>query len=177
MLTIREATSDDSRAIRKVQVATWKSTYRGLIPDQILDSMENSPPRPAPTPPHDVIAASRRTYVACVERSGIVGFLSGGKARDSNWGIVHELWAIYVLEAWQGHGIGRKLVSAFATCLGKECDDFIVWCLAENRTGRHFYESLGGILLDIEKEFQWNGLPVAREVAYRMPKGGCASDP
>ena len=37
---IREATPEDARAIATVHVASWRTTYRGLLRDAYLDSLD-----------------------------------------------------------------------------------------------------------------------------------------
>ena len=36
---IRPATVDDAAAVAHVHVSSWRSTYRGLMPDAVLDSL------------------------------------------------------------------------------------------------------------------------------------------
>jgi hypothetical protein len=36
---IRKATADDAKGIARVHVDAWKSTYRGLVSDEYLDSL------------------------------------------------------------------------------------------------------------------------------------------
>jgi len=38
-LVIREATVEDSAEIARVQVDTWRTTYRGIVPQSFLDEM------------------------------------------------------------------------------------------------------------------------------------------
>ena len=42
-IDVRRAMPADAAGIARVQVATWRSTYRGLIPDAYLDAMEEEP--------------------------------------------------------------------------------------------------------------------------------------
>ena len=39
-ITIRNATPEDAPAIAKVNIESWRSTYRGLIADSMLDEMK-----------------------------------------------------------------------------------------------------------------------------------------
>ena len=84
-------------------------------------------------------------FVAENDLGEVVGFASGGAEREANQAGDGEIYAIYVLEAYQGRGIGRRLVSAVAQRL--HADGFIsalAWVLEDNQTARQFYESLGG---------------------------------
>ena len=39
---VRSAELDDATAIARVHVATWRSAYRGLLPDEFLASLSQS---------------------------------------------------------------------------------------------------------------------------------------
>ena len=75
-----------------------------------------------------------------------------------------ELYAIYLLEQYQRHGIGRMLVGELcAWLLSQDLTSMYTWVLEKNPS-RRFYESLGGI------EFRRQTLPLGglhlAEVAY-----------
>jgi hypothetical protein len=39
VLDIRRASQSDARAIAEVHVASWRETYRGIVPDAFLDAL------------------------------------------------------------------------------------------------------------------------------------------
>ncbi len=140
---VRPAEVGDAAAIARVHVESWRSTYRGLLPDGFLDSL------------HDVRYAERwrrsledeatRVYVAEDGRE-VVAFASCGRERAGEDGYSGELYAIYVLQQAQGRGYGRGLVRAAVGGLRElDLDDMIVWVLRENARARQFYEGLGGV--------------------------------
>ena len=139
---IREAGPDDAQAIAEVHVASWRSTYRGLLSDAYLDSMSvdehaNRWRRLLES------ASGNHTFVAEVE-GAVVGFASGGRERDQDPIYIGELYAIYLLKQRQRMGIGRLLFAAVAErLLELEYPSVLVWVLAAN-PARAFYESLGG---------------------------------
>ncbi|MFS8640077.1 MAG: GNAT family N-acetyltransferase [Symbiobacteriaceae bacterium] len=146
-VVIRNARPGDAPAIARVQVATWRSTYRGIIPDEYLDTMEEEP-RAAWW--RDVIArdsgASDQAFIVVADdgERGVVGFAAGGPERTGDPQFRGELGAIYILEAYQRRGIGRRLVREVARrLLERGFDSMLVWVLAENPF-RAFYEALGG---------------------------------
>ena len=56
-----------------------------------------------------------------------------------------ELYAVYLLEAHQRRGVGRRLACAVAHgLLSAGFESMLLWVLEENRRARRFYESLGG---------------------------------
>jgi GNAT superfamily N-acetyltransferase len=76
--------------------------------------------------------AARDILVATTEE-GVVGFLSGGLIREPVPGYVAEIHAIYLLEAVQRAGIGRRLVREWATlALARGLRAAVVRVLAAN---------------------------------------------
>jgi GNAT superfamily N-acetyltransferase len=165
-IQIRPSVDGDNAGIRKVQVTTWKSAYRGMIPDRILDQMSiDNPPRRSKTP-DTLITNSRRAFVALDDAKEILGFAVGGLPRSTDWNYESELWAIYVLPSEQGRGIGKKLFNALASELSKDYKNLIIWVLEANLSSHKFYESMGGKRLPLQKPFKWEDESIATEVAY-----------
>jgi ribosomal protein S18 acetylase RimI-like enzyme len=142
---VRPAETKDAGAIAAVHVETWRTAYRGLLPDDFLASLDETvyTERWART----LGDATGRVYVAEDARR-IVGFASGGRERAGEDGFAGELYAIYVLREAQGRGHGRRLVQAVAGGIREMgIQDMIVWVLRDNRPARRFYERLGGVYL------------------------------
>jgi ribosomal protein S18 acetylase RimI-like enzyme len=141
---IREATPDDARAIATVHVASWRSTYRGLLDDLYLDNLS--------VDDHEarwqrLLAGGNGDTFVAEEGGEVVGFASCGRERDQDPIYLGELYAIYLLESHQRRGIGRLLVSVVAERLIElEYRSMLVWVLAANPS-RAFYESLGGTFI------------------------------
>lgn len=164
--SIRPALPGDDPGIRRVQVDTWKSTYRGMMPDHVLDQLTaDNPPKRTKTP-EPALIESRRAFVAENERGEIVGFAAGGIPRSKDANYESELWAIYVHKSLQGHGIGTKLFLALTEELARNYNDLIIWVLEDNHASHRFYEKLGGKRLPLKKPFKWDDIPVATEIAY-----------
>jgi ribosomal protein S18 acetylase RimI-like enzyme len=139
---VRPATLDDAKAIARVNVATWRSAYRNLLPDDFLASLGEA--NHAERWTRFIGEGSNRVFVA-EEPQGVVGFASGGRERAGESGYAGELYAIYVLEAAERRGHGRELVRAMAGALREmKLPDMIVWVLRDNHGARRFYEHLGG---------------------------------
>ncbi len=138
---VRPAVLEDAEAIARVHVASWRTTYRGLLPDDFLASLGEEPY----TDRWRRVMGGRSSRVFVVEENGeIVGFASCGHERAGEIGFAGELYAIYVLDSAQRHGHGRELVRAVAGALREmRLKDMIVWVLRDNLAARHFYERLG----------------------------------
>jgi ribosomal protein S18 acetylase RimI-like enzyme len=140
---VRPAAIDDAAAIARVHVASWRTTYRGLLPDDFLASLGEEPYTERWT--RVIGDGSSRVFVVD-ENGDVVGFASCGRERAGEAGFAGELYAIYVLDRAQRQGHGRELVRAVAGALREmRLEDMIVWVLRDNTPARHFYERLGGV--------------------------------
>lgn len=170
-MRIRPATQADAPAIGRVHVATWRSTYPGMMPQALLDGLDEG--RSAQRWLARVGEAGKPLLVA--EHEGeVVGFASGGPAREGfpDW-VEGELYALYLDDACQGQGWGKALVQAFLEALRAEGHRSMgVWVVAANPV-RHFYAHLGGQPAG-EKVVELGGAMVS-ELAFawrELPLGG-----
>ncbi|MGH7763682.1 MAG: GNAT family N-acetyltransferase [Candidatus Dormibacteraceae bacterium] len=142
---VRQAGLGDAAAIARVHVLTWRTTYRGLLPDEFLASLSEA--HYADRWIRGIADASTRVFVA-EEKTGVVGFASAGRERAGEDGYEGELYALYVDDAAQRRGHGRELVRAVAGGLRElGLRDMIVWVHRDNSAARTFYERMGGLYL------------------------------
>ncbi len=106
---VRPADVDDAAAIARVHVESWRTTYRGLLPDDFLDSLSQG--RYLERWLRSLGDDATRVYVA-EDAHEVVAFASGGRERAGEDGYSGELYAIYVLEGAQRQGHGMGLVRA-----------------------------------------------------------------
>ncbi len=142
MAFIRPAAPDDAEGIARVHMDAWLTTYRGLMPDDVLDSLSLD----AQKQRWDAsLRQPRRTStVVAVEGSELVGFASFGPELGNDRRYQGELYAIYILEQHQRKGIGRLLMRAAAQGLLQwHFPNMMLWVLSSN-PAKDFYEKLGG---------------------------------
>ena len=145
---VRPAEIDDAAAIAGIHVATWRTAYRGMLPDDFLASLDEA--GYAERWRRTLRETSSHVYVA-QGGEGVVGFASGGRERAGEDGYEGELYAIYVLDEAQGRGHGRRLVQAVVGGLSEmHLGDMIVWVLRDNHPARSFYERLGGVYVRMQ---------------------------
>lgn len=162
---VRFAAVEDAHAIAEVRIGTWRSAYRGIVPDTALAALsidENA---------REWVDRLRRensvmdTFVAVAPDGRVVGYASCGPRRDGPGTFAGELYAIYVLDDAQGHGAGRALVRRVARRLEERgMPSMLLWVFEENTAGRAFYERLGGRLVG-RQSFELGGKEMV-EVAY-----------
>jgi len=162
-MTIRQATIEDVKRIAKVNIDSWRTTYKGIVSDRFLAQLayEKAELR---IREHLTITKNRYYFVADDEKQGIVGFIAGGLNRNPDSEFAGEIYAIYLLKSAQRRGVGRKLVKALAAELQQHGIQSVeVWVLAQNPS-RKFYEKLGGQYVD--SKLVELGIQVFKEVSY-----------
>jgi GNAT superfamily N-acetyltransferase len=138
---IRRAGVEDADAIALVQVESWRTTYRGIVPDAFLASL-SAEVRAAKW--KEQFAAGNSWIFVAEGKAGIIGFASGGRLRDAMAGYDGELYAIYLLREHQGNGVGRRLILALTEALRNGgFGSMVVWVLERNPAVR-FYRAMGG---------------------------------
>jgi ribosomal protein S18 acetylase RimI-like enzyme len=163
---VRVAALDDAQAIAEVQVSTWQHTYRGILPQAFLASLDVE--RSAESW-QAVIGDKRRTTLV-VDAPGVVGFCTAGPSRGEHSGYRGEVEAIYILPAEQGRGHGTALIRAAMRWLAeRELEPVVVWALEANAAAHGFYESLGARRLDTRLLRIANAL--YPEVGFGWPPG------
>jgi len=161
--TIRQASVDDARAIAKVHVESWQSSYRHILPDELLSGL--SVEGRAQGWARSLTEPRHVTFVGTTREGRVVGFCDAGPNRSEPKTFEGEIYALYLVDEAKRQGVGRALFQAAATWLTQnELPSLIVWVLAANVAARHFYERLGGRLV-AEKSISISGAPY-REVAY-----------
>jgi ribosomal protein S18 acetylase RimI-like enzyme len=111
-------------------------------------------------------------YVALDESGELVGISAAGPTEHGQFAEAPEktgeIFALYVLPAYQGRGHGRRLVEATARHLAQSgLTALIIRCLKTNPPGRAFYEALGGRLVG-EVAWEEHGF-TGQEVVYLWP--------
>ena len=163
-IVVRRATPQDAPAIAAVRIASWRITYRGLIPDAYLDGMQLE--QSIALWDRVLNAGKNDTSVFVADNDGVVvGFAAGNMLSEPRYELDAELSAVYVQREFQHVGLGRRLVAAVARAQREHgARGLIVWVIAGNKGARAFYEQLGAALL-VEQPFEWDGMPLV-EAGY-----------
>jgi ribosomal protein S18 acetylase RimI-like enzyme len=162
---IREATLSDTDGMARVRIDTWRSAYRGILPEDYLAGLS-----------YDQTASRWRetlwkalrpgsfVYIAEDEAGQIIGIAIGGPEQSADLQYRGEIYVLYVLPEYQRQAIGRRLVTACALrLLQNGLDSLLIWVIAANPY-RRFYETLGGKVVRY-KEKEIGGITVP-EVGY-----------
>jgi GNAT superfamily N-acetyltransferase len=127
-------------------VDTWRTTYRGIMPDSVLDGLSHERSETNWRTGLENPQSKTLIKVATDGNTNVFGFAAAGPARDGNHGFDGEIYALYVLQAGQRGGVGRGLVASAAITLMARCvGNMLIWVLRDNSIGRAFYERIGGL--------------------------------
>ncbi|MBK3494163.1 GNAT family N-acetyltransferase [Viridibacillus sp. YIM B01967] len=145
--SIRTATIQDAAGIAKVHVDSWKSTYKGIMKQTVLDNLTYSSREASWR--QNIECKGNIVFVAVNAEEQIIGFTSGCKTKEDEYPTYDaDVTAIYLFEHEQGKGIGKamlkRLLAEFKTM---NYDSSIVKVLADNTSCR-FYEAMGAEKID-----------------------------
>ena len=108
MLIIRPARVQDVAQMARVHVRCWQETYRGLMPDAVLDDPGFPAARERMWTEVLTSECYRRHRVAVAERDGeLAGIAMSGPPEDDMAAWARQLYVLYVYAADHGTGAGR----------------------------------------------------------------------
>ena len=141
MVTLREATSEDALLISRINAASWRYTYQGVIDPEYLRRL----PDDYWLPTTRAWLESGRMYAYIAEKNGVpAGCVVYGRGRDedhADWG---EIVSLYVLPEQMHQGVGSSLLEAALSSLRIDGYDRVyLWAIAEYTSGLHFYQQHG----------------------------------
>ncbi|MCE2458486.1 MAG: GNAT family N-acetyltransferase [Dehalococcoidia bacterium] len=144
-IQIRAATPEDVASIARVHVDSWRSTYDGIVPAEYLAGLSYQSRESLWKEALTTDRPGTSYFVAETQGGDTVGFANSGPEREGDITYRGELYAIYLLEAYQHMGLGRRLFSSVTRrLLSDGFNSMLLWVLEDNRPACRFYESLGG---------------------------------
>lgn len=149
---VRPPLPQDAPGIARAHWLAWREAYRGVMPDDYLDGRSE-----------DRLAETWRIRLEMDEPEGVVavgvspsgevlGFASGGPPRDGDASLAWELYAVNVVSAAYGTGLGHDLVAAVTGGRPNH-----LWVLVDNPRARAFYAKEGYVADGAEKVHEASG--------------------
>jgi ribosomal protein S18 acetylase RimI-like enzyme len=151
---VRAARAADAEGLARVQVASWRASLAGLVPDVVLEELASEAAvlgfaehwresiSSPPTSRHRVHVAVEKP----VSDAAVLGFAAAGPATDEGlWPQTDgELYELHVLPSASGTGHDERLLHAVADALGE--DGFgtgYTWALSGDTPRIDFLEAAG----------------------------------
>ena len=164
-IRIRKATPSDANGIARVHVDTWRSTYAGILPAEFLASLAYADSESNWSQAFTANRPATCMVVAETAAGEVVGFAFGAPEREGNPVYRGEVFALYVLAAYQRKGVGLRLLAGAARRLrATGMESMLLWVLRDNHAARRFYAAMGGEFV-AEKAITIGGTKLM-EVAY-----------
>ncbi len=118
-MRVRRAQPGDEAAVVRVQLVTWRTAYRALLPAELLDAWDEQAAADAwaqaigapPGPDHGVLVA--------VESDDVVGVAAFAPAGTPDEPPAAELTTLLVEPRWGRRGHGSRLLAAVADLAGE----------------------------------------------------------
>ena len=150
---VRAARASDAEGLARVQVASWRAAFAGLVPDAVIAELTSEEAvgqfaerwRDAISAPP---TSKHRVHVA-IEKPGepeILGFAAAGPTTDEDlWpGTDGELYELHVLPSLAGAGHDGRLLNAVADTFAE--DGFstgYTWALSRDEPRLDFLKAAG----------------------------------
>jgi ribosomal protein S18 acetylase RimI-like enzyme len=164
-IEVRRATERDIEPVARVQVEAWRSAYRGLIPDAVIEARGLEERKQRWT---QVISQPAHDLLVAVRADRVIGFCSLIPSRDAGaTKETGEIAALYVAPEHWRTGAGRQLMRAGGQAARERgYRELTLWVLSSNTRARAFYESMGLVSDGAEKLERSNGHAL-HELRYR----------
>ena len=138
-VNIRRAVLDDAAEIARVQVESWRATYRGILPDKILD--DNEFYRQQKQFWHQILENhSLENNIAIAEQNNqVIGVAFSGPPRDADATWNRELYLMYIDNDFHARGIGSQLLAEVLPATKSTS----LWVFENNSRAIAFYRKHG----------------------------------
>lgn len=144
--TCRLAWPQDAEAIADVQIAAWKRSYAGVLPDEVLASLNRDTLANAWREEIGQPAEARQRILVALDEDAVVGYVLTAPAADpdcdpANDGEIDDL-TVHADHEHSGHG-SRLLHAAVDTLRADKFERAIVWLTSTDDARRVFLTESG----------------------------------
>ena len=158
-MKIRKVLPEDINAYTNCGIACWQAAYKGIVPDEYLNSM----------PTNKALWEKNLNrlenpgfceYYCVIYDTEMIGLLIVDTKHS-------EIWAIYLVEAFWGKGYGKEMLDFAINVLENAGHKQVcLWVFEENHRARRFYEKHGFALNGAKKTVdKYGGVPLV-ELQY-----------
>ncbi len=164
---MRPAMPEDAPQLASVFATTWRAHYRGIVPDDVIDALDEAELAVWLRPLTE--GGDRLTTVCQAADGAVLGFVSYGAdptaPRDGH------IFSLYVHGDHAGHGYGRRLLRRALADLARRGHSAVtLWVFEANDVARGLYTSEGfrpDGAQQVEPEYRVNELRLRREAPQR----------
>ena len=139
-MRVRAARVDDAAEMARVNVQSWRETYRGLMPDDVLDDPGLQEVRERFWTDALTDERYRANRVAVAHHGGrLIGIAMAGPAEGPEAPAAVQLYVLYVVAVEHGSGAGAALLDAVID----PREPALLWVADPNPRAQGFYRKHG----------------------------------
>ena len=147
MIMIRKAYPTDAYSIVHLMLDVWKSEYNDILPANIVNNMGQDIDNKV-RHLRDQIEENNRIFVA-IDEDKIIGYIFYAKSTNESYSGSAEIRSLYILNDYQGKGIGSELLDKAKEEIKKlGFNGFILKCPSRNKNNDFFLKK-GGVLKEM----------------------------
>lgn len=166
LVVVRAARLEDAEEMARVIVRSWQETYRGLMPDDVLDDPESLAAREQFWTMAMTDGRRPQSRIAVAERGArMIGVAMSGPPQDADAAWATQLYVLYVHAADHGTGAGAGLLDRVVP----PSESAALWVADPNPRAHAFYRKHG--FLPDGAHAVVNGINVVRMVRA-LPQDG-----
>jgi GNAT superfamily N-acetyltransferase len=144
MIEFKKAGFHDLETLARTRRKVWDTTYRGIYPDEKIDHYKS----------HWYMIRDRKRmmdpnqdYYLVMDGEECVGYFYYGTPHVKFKDYSFCLNALYLLPAYQGQGIGRRIFDHIRqVCRERGISKFFNGCNVHNLPAQGFYYKMGGVV-------------------------------
>ena len=160
-LAVRPAVIADVAGMARVHVDSWEETYRGIMPDELLDAPDLIDRRRQMWTQILAEAAPQKYVSAVAEQDGrIVGIAMSGPPETDGSVEDRHLYVLYAYRSMHGTGVGQDLLDAVVDPTVTTA----LWVADPNPRAQAFYAKNGFVADGTVKTDDYDGVREVRMV-------------
>ncbi len=140
-ITLRIATPADADTLARLHAESWKTAYRGILPDAYLDHEVDADRLALWTARMPSLGEGRAWLAEQGEEP--VGFVCVLPDKEATWGPLID--NLHVRPSRRGAGIGVVMLETVWQWLRERGEQRVhLWVFEDNQAARRFYDRMGG---------------------------------
>lgn len=167
---IRQATFDDRYALARILIDATFSAFHGRVPDECLGWIDVKESAQNWGETLQTSQDSEHLLVAEIDSVDVVGLILAGRSTNDlvqdielSSRYPREVTSLQVTPAWQGKGIGRRLIRAAAENLLEGGDSGLLVRVLRDNPNVSFYNRLGAKRIG-SQPYRWSGYDTHEEL-------------
>ena len=165
MISVRWANINDIEEMCKVNTQSWLTTYKSILPKDVLDKRIASEETRIINTKKDLIEHPDNIKLVGLVDERVVGMCLAGESETNSFKDAGEIYNLYLLKEYQGLHLGSMMFErAIIELLKQGYNDLVLKCISNNPSCK-FYENKGGKLVEVI-DCQIYGYPVKENIYF-----------